>query len=109
MAKKALDNRQGICHNLCMATTTPHTEIRVRRTDGSIETIVRPGTIIDPQVREQMTEATRVAGRGEIIGWTVIGTITMTANPRWQRRQGCRVKGCQVWTEDQGCSLHGTY
>ena len=45
------------------------TEIRVQRPDGTIETTARAGWI-DRAVREQMRQATRAAGRGEILDFT---------------------------------------
>lgn len=49
------------------------TRIKVQRPDGTIEIVTRPGTITDRKLREQMAEATRNAGKGEIIGWEIVG------------------------------------
>lgn len=49
------------------------TRITVRRPDGTIETVTRPGTIIDQAMRRRMATATAQAGKGEIIGWEIVG------------------------------------
>ncbi len=72
----------------------PETQIRIQRPDGTIETVIRPGLITSPVMRRKMTQATRQAGRGEIVGWQ---TVTHTT-----KQQGCR-----LYTRDQGCPLHG--
>lgn len=49
------------------------TRVTVRRPNGDIEYTIKPGTITDTTMRRKMTVATRQAGRGEIIGWAIIG------------------------------------
>ncbi len=72
----------------------PETQITIQRPDGTIETVIRPGLITSPSMRRKMTQATRGAGRGEITRWH-----TVTHHTKQQ--------GCQSYTRDQGCPLHG--
>jgi hypothetical protein len=73
------------------------TRITVRRPDGTTEIIERPGTIIDAGVRRKMTEATRAAGKGEIIDWQIVKASTV----------GHLGFCCEHYVRGQGCPLHG--
>lgn len=90
------------------------TTIRVRRPDGTIEEIVKPGTIIEAATRRKFEDATRSAGRGEIIGWQVNGARTApaqtqrTASHGLYRRDQARCKGCGRIGDDGECGF-GTY
>lgn len=70
------------------------TEITVVRPSGETEMIIRDGTITDESMRRKMEQATRDAGKGEIVSWRIIGRTAPLA-------------GCPHYTTDQGCPLHG--
>jgi len=72
---------------------TLKTIVTIRRPDGTIDKTERPGAI-SPKLRKMHTEATRNAGRGDIINWQAI-TV--------QRKS----QSCPSYTKDQGCAMHG--
>lgn len=49
------------------------TIIRIQRTDGTIETVERPGHLTDAEF-EAATKATRAAGRGELLSMRHVGS-----------------------------------
>lgn len=72
------------------------TQITIQRPDGTTETVTKPGTITSQSVRRQMTSATRAAGRGEIIGWQIVGQAPTgpTAQQILYGRNRATCKGC---------------
>lgn len=72
------------------------TKITVRRPDGTTEIVERPGTITDMAMRRKMEQATKAAGKGEIIKWEIV-------QPKLAKWDHC----CAHWTREQGCPLHG--
>lgn len=49
------------------------TQIKIQRPTGEIEIVIKPGAIVSNDLRQRMIDATRNAGKGEIIGWTITG------------------------------------
>jgi len=85
-----------------MATTT----IRVQRPDGTIEAIVKQMAITGSKLRSQYEDATRAAGRGEIIGWEVRQeTVRRTADRSLYARGGKACRGCGRMGDDGECGL----
>jgi hypothetical protein len=74
------------------------TEITIQRPDGNTEKVTKEGAI-NLKLRGQMEQATKAAGRGQIIGWCEY----VQPVKRWATKTHC----CSHWTKDQGCPLHG--
>lgn len=93
-----------------MAVSTQETRITVRRPDGSTEIVAKPGTIIAPAMRRKMEQATRDAGRGEIVGWEIIGQPASGPTMRQvlYGRDRTRCRGCGRIGDDGECGL-GNY
>jgi hypothetical protein len=88
-----------------MAATTI-TRMEVRRPDGTIETVEREGSMGNSPIwRTKATEATRAAGRGDILSFEVIDNpATMrieSATERLRRERRELVSDIQAAIEDQ--------
>ena len=74
------------------------TEITIERPDGTTEKVTKDGAFNLKQ-RAQITEATKTAGRGQIVGWCEY------VQPQ-KHSSGSR-HCCTHYVVGQGCPLHG--
>lgn len=74
------------------------TIMTIRRPNGDVEKVERHGEIAIP-LRYKMVEATKAAGKGDILSFDTVSRIPR-ALPSLRH---C----CSHWTRDQGCPLHG--
>lgn len=80
------------------------TTLRIRRPNGEIELVTRPGYLNDSLIA-RMTVATREAGRGEILNASY--NFDEHRNRRYSGSHLSSPRGCPSWTLDQGCPHHG--